>query len=50
MGQAKRFGACANSQEKVKDNDPEKATAQNPKHLDGGLALVEKVRPSPLVS
>ena len=37
------FGACANSQRKMKEDDPEFATAHDPKILYGGLAFVEKI-------
>ena len=29
---------------KMKEDDPANATAQNPKHLDGGIALLKKFR------
>ena len=43
-GISKKLGACINSHKKIMDDDPEIAIAQNPKIIDGGLGLLEKIQ------
>ena len=44
MGQAKCFGAWSILQGRLKGDDPEIHTVQNPKRLDGRLALLRNIR------